>query len=80
MILQRAGDHFRRAGRAAIYQYHHRGAITGITRGGLVVHFGVFQPPLGVDYRATVEEQARHIYTGAQYAAGVVAQIQHQPF
>ncbi len=78
LVLQRAGDDFRRGGAAAVDQHHERHVGSDRLAAGGEAHLGVGQAPFGVDHQAALQEGVGHGDGGLQHAARVVAQIEHQ--
>ncbi|MCW0462846.1 hypothetical protein NB717_003914 [Xanthomonas sacchari] len=78
VVAQRAGQHFRGAGRTGIHQHHHRRAVEQVAGGGVELGIADRDAPAGADDGALVEHVVGHLHRRGQQAARIAAQVQHQ--
>ena len=78
MILQRAGDDLGGGGGPRVDQHHQRDTAENVGPLGAEGNLRVFHPSLRIDDGPLVQERVGHRHRGAQYATGIVSQVEHE--
>ncbi len=80
VVTQRPGEHLRGARRAGVHQHHHRCTLQQVARRGVEAGIADADASPCADDVPFLDQVVRDLHRRRQQAAGVAAQIQHEPF